>query len=201
MPQLTIDTLNTLLATESPDHPFPIDFDLAWQWAGFTRKDNALRSLKNLFGFTEGTDWIRSAYVDLKTAETQQTEFPLKRGNSKQGVSEMRKNEYFDKYWLSNSTFEHFALSAQTQQGCMVRRHYIECRRQLPLLLADQRRMRDYFERVVYHLERDLDVFYDRQDEIEAAQRRLGIQVYERAPRPQTAITDPGEPYGFEKPI
>ena len=35
--------------------PFPVDFDEAWVWIGYTRKDNAKRALVN--NFKEGVDY------------------------------------------------------------------------------------------------------------------------------------------------
>ena len=42
-----------LLEAESQ---FPVDFDLAWQWIGYSRKDNAKSALENA-GFLAGTDF------------------------------------------------------------------------------------------------------------------------------------------------
>lgn len=40
---------------ESND-PFPVDFDLAWQWMGYARKDAAKRAFDKA-GFSEGYDY------------------------------------------------------------------------------------------------------------------------------------------------
>ena len=38
------------------DHTFPVDFDLAWKWIGYSRKDNAKAALRD--NFIEDTDFL-----------------------------------------------------------------------------------------------------------------------------------------------
>jgi phage anti-repressor protein len=79
---------------------FPVDFDLAWQWMGYARRDNALRRLKH---FKEG-DLFRK--VEEKTA-----------GRSIQ------------RFWLTVDCFKSMAMMAQTEQGDKVREYFLECER------------------------------------------------------------------------
>lgn len=46
------------------DERFPVEFDSAWQWLGYTRKDSALDTLKSYF--EEGLDF---SGCDRKTSQ------------------------------------------------------------------------------------------------------------------------------------
>jgi hypothetical protein len=45
--------------------PYPVDFDEAWQWVGYTRKDHALETLKN--NFEETTDFCSRLFGSKKS--------------------------------------------------------------------------------------------------------------------------------------
>jgi hypothetical protein len=84
---------------------FSIDFDDAWRWLSFSRKDSALRSLKTQF--TLNMDYtFEAGHVRLQ-AEGLMTP---------------------DKYFLSTNTFEKFALGARTEVGNLVRDFFIAIR-------------------------------------------------------------------------
>jgi hypothetical protein len=44
-----------LLTVARSTEPYPVDFDEAWRWVGYARKDSALRTLQE--NFEEGTDF------------------------------------------------------------------------------------------------------------------------------------------------
>jgi phage anti-repressor protein len=90
---------------ESSDQ-FPVDFDLAWQWAGYSRKDSAKRVLKKS-GMLANSRFHRI----VESA-------PLENGGSSP-----------EKIWLSLDCFKHFAMMAQTEQGDAVRDYFLECER------------------------------------------------------------------------
>jgi hypothetical protein len=52
-PELTEDIVFDLVISENE---FPVDFDLAWRWLEFSRKQNAKESLINC-GFIENIDF------------------------------------------------------------------------------------------------------------------------------------------------
>jgi phage anti-repressor protein len=86
---------------ESADQ-FPVDFDLAWVWMGYTRRDNAARKLKH---FKDGVHLLK---VEEKTA-----------GRSVQ------------RFWLTIDCFKSLAMMAQTEQGDQVREYFLECERKV----------------------------------------------------------------------
>ena len=84
---------------------FPVDFDAAWQWAGYTRKENAAIKLKA--HFIEGLEFYM---VACKTPE-----------GGRPSVS----------YSLTNDCFKMFCMMAGTEKGKEVRRYYLDCEYQL----------------------------------------------------------------------
>jgi phage anti-repressor protein len=80
---------------------YAIDFDDAWVWLAYGRKDNALRTLKA--HFTEGADYITLHGTPL-----------LQEGSVMQGSTP-------DKYYLTTNAFEDFAMAARTDAGKLVR--------------------------------------------------------------------------------
>jgi hypothetical protein len=90
---------------EDGDRQFPIDFDDAWIWLRFSRKDTALRSLKTQFSLNSEYSF-EAGHVRLQ-AEGSMTP---------------------DKYFLSTNAFERFALGARTEVGNLVRDFFIAIR-------------------------------------------------------------------------
>ncbi|MEH1783256.1 MAG: hypothetical protein V7L26_30035 [Nostoc sp.] len=86
----------------SSSEPFPVDFDAAWKWLGYARKDNAKKQLSK---FKEGVEFS----VEL-------------RKNSQCGRSS-------ENIKLSVECFKHLAMLAQTDKGWEVRNYFIECER------------------------------------------------------------------------
>jgi hypothetical protein len=87
---------------EDGNQQFSIDFDDAWRWLRFSRKDNALRALQNHFR-------LNSDY----TFEAGQVRL------------EMKGSMTPDKYFLSTDTFEKFALNSRGAKGDIIRRFFL----------------------------------------------------------------------------
>jgi len=81
---------------------FPVDFDDAWQWLGYSKKDKALDTLKSYF--IEGED-----FAFLQKGEWRQD------GRSS------------DLYSLTVNCFKEFGMIARTVQGKLVRKYFLEC--------------------------------------------------------------------------
>jgi anti-repressor protein len=84
---------------------FPIDFDVAWQWLGYTRKDNAKRAFLNA-GFIEGIDYL--IHEELPTAS-----FP----RPEQKIS------------MTVDCLKNWGMLSGTEQGKNVRKYFIDCER------------------------------------------------------------------------
>ena len=85
------------------DDPFPVDFDLAWQWMGYSTKQKALSTLKNNFDL--GTDFLTKG---LKTS------------------SGGRPSELIV---LSVDCFKSMGMMAGTAKGKEIRKYFLECER------------------------------------------------------------------------
>jgi hypothetical protein len=84
---------------------FPIDFDEAWCWLGYSTKGNALRKLKGRV-FKEGVDCECVKGGVIQTDE-----------GSYEGFAP-------DKYYLTERAFETFAMVALTEAGERVREFF-----------------------------------------------------------------------------
>jgi phage anti-repressor protein len=91
---------------------YPVDFDDAWQWVGYSRKDNALETLKA--NFEEGTDFSG-----------------LKRKSTGGRPS--------DAYFLTTDCFKAFCMMAGTQKGKEVRRYYLDLEKKYLSLVQETR--------------------------------------------------------------
>ena len=85
------------------DEKFPIEFDLAWQWLGYTRKDSALDTLKSYF----------EEYLDFS-------------GYSRKSSQGGRPSH---SYHLTVDCFKELGMLAKTSQGKLVRKYFLECER------------------------------------------------------------------------
>lgn len=121
-PKLTENIVFNLL--NSPNK-FSVNFDLAYRWLEFTRKDNAKRSLIEC-GFIEGIDFCYSLSdegietSDLKTSKSI---------NKKAGETR--------KIWLTVDCFKTWGMMAATQKGKEVRQYFLECERKVKELAAN----------------------------------------------------------------
>lgn len=104
-------TENTaLLLLDSPE-PFPVNFDRAWKWLGFSRKDPAKRSLFEC-GFIEGIDFHISVESDNHTDLSPQEK-----------AVRARKEHIF----LTIDCFKTWGMMANTEQGKQVRKYFLQC--------------------------------------------------------------------------
>lgn len=103
----TQDLVDTWLKQEQEGIKFPVDFDTAWQIAGYARKDIAKRKLDKLI---EGSDFSTD-----------------KRKNGQRG----RSREIIN---LTCDAFKHFCLLAETEQGKEIRQYFIECEKKWKLV-------------------------------------------------------------------
>jgi phage anti-repressor protein len=106
MPNLAI---NEKMVSEllNSSEEFPIDFEMAWQWAGYTNKRNAANKLKAHF-----EDGLEFSIMLSKNPE-----------GGRPSVS----------YSLTNDCFKMFCMMAGTGKGKEVRRYYIECEKRLKI--------------------------------------------------------------------
>jgi phage anti-repressor protein len=88
----------------SSNDPFPVDFDDAWQWLDYARKDTAKRAFDKC-GFTENLDY--QSFRQTVEREIGAT------------VKEVIK--------LSVECFKTWAMMAGTEKGKQVRRYFLEC--------------------------------------------------------------------------
>lgn len=95
------------LAAQSGE-AYPVDFDQAWQWIGYARKDAALRALKA--SFQEG-------YHFHTTVEMVQR---AQGGGARAAVVKLTKD-----------CFKHFCMMAMTDKGREVRQYFIQCEEKL----------------------------------------------------------------------
>ena len=86
---------------------FPVNFDEAWVWIGYSRKDAAKRVLVN--NFKEGLDY-RTLHITVKRAVG---------GTTREVIH------------LTTDCFKKFCMMAGTAVGEAVRNYYLECEREL----------------------------------------------------------------------
>ena len=107
-----------VLALLRSDKTFPVDFDDAWQWLEFSRKDSAKRSLLNS-GFVESIDYSQfHQYVELEQG-----------GNTYREIIE-----------LTVDCFKTWAMMVNTDKGKQVRRYFLDCEKRLKEILEEQYR-------------------------------------------------------------
>lgn len=85
---------------------FSVDFNDAWEWIGYSRKDNALRTLKD--NFIENID-----YILIRSRE----EKPQYKPSSE--------------YMITPDCFKQFAMIAKTENGKKIRLYFIEAEKEL----------------------------------------------------------------------
>lgn len=103
--------VNTALTLWESNDDFPVDFDDAWQWMGYSKKDKALKML--YVNFEEGVDFS----------------LPEKGEWTHSGRSR-------DIYLLTVDCFKSFCLLAGTDKGKQVRKYFIDCEKQLKKIYA-----------------------------------------------------------------
>ena len=110
---------------QSPDE-FPVDFDEAWKWVGYKRKDYAKDALIN-GRFRKGVDYI--------------IEFS---GDHRKTPDGGRPREVIR---LTLDCFKAFCLKAETQKGDEVRLYFIHCEKELRKRIEEDKRV--HRERVI----------------------------------------------------
>lgn len=106
----SLDYATTLV--ESQDE-FPVDFDNAWKWVGFSTKGNAKRKLENS-PLQAGVDYLSDR---INNGD---------RGKPKEIIR------------LSTDAFKHFAMMANTERGHQVRQYMIEAEKALRSLVLSR---------------------------------------------------------------
>lgn len=104
------------------DDEFPVDFDFAWQWLGYTRKDNAKRILVS--EFQRGVDF--SSEVRKTSSNGRPTESIM----------------------LTVECLKSFGMMAGTEQGKAIRKYFLECERIAKLATKQPQRLGAYTQRV-----------------------------------------------------
>lgn len=97
------------LAAQSGE-AYPVDFDQAWQWIGYSRKDHAKTAL--LSSFADGVDFSRE----------------LGKSSGGRPSEEIR---------MSKNCFKQFCMMARTDKGREVRQYFIQCEEKLQSLAAN----------------------------------------------------------------
>jgi anti-repressor protein len=104
-----IITFDFVQALVNSGNCFPVDFDDAWQWLGYARKDSALRKLKK--HFSAGQDFSFHQDVEAQTQGSRTVTAKI------------------DKYDLTVDCFKELGMLAGTEQGKLVRKYYLQCER------------------------------------------------------------------------
>jgi phage anti-repressor protein len=108
--ELTPEIIFGIIRSESK---FPVDFDDAWQWIGYTRKDSAKDLLEARFD--KGFDFSGED-----------------RKNGKRGRP-------VEKIFLTVDCFKQFCMMAETEKGKQVRRFYLNCEEELKRRIEEER--------------------------------------------------------------
>lgn len=103
---MTTFDLTTAQSLYDSNDRFPVDFDEAWKWLGYARKDSALRSFLTM-GFEFKTDFailhINVEYSDRSVGQPSSD------------------------YRLTVDCLKTFAMMAKTKAGQQVRRYFLQC--------------------------------------------------------------------------
>ena len=97
------------LALVQSTNQFPVDFDAAWKWIGYSTKQKAKNKLTNNF------------HIGLDYTLTQ----TVKRVEGNKGGGSVR----FESINLTIDCFKSLGMMAGTGQGKEVRRYFLECER------------------------------------------------------------------------
>ena len=116
---MNIPQEQVLSLLESPDE-FPVDFDLAYHWIGYTRKDSAKKKLVR--NFEKGFDYCVATDVEFRQVAVKSK---IKEIQRKKAVKPL------EKIFLTIDCFKELAMLAGTDQGRNVRKYFIQCERQL----------------------------------------------------------------------
>ncbi|MDM9583070.1 hypothetical protein [Nostoc sp. GT001] len=111
---------------------FPVDFELAWQWLGYTRKDSAKKKLTR--NFVENEDYMLRHLAESAPDK---------------GLT------HRDDIWLSCNCLKEMAMMAGTEKGKEVRQYFLECEilakqavKVIPQLQQQIQQMQENFDRL-----------------------------------------------------
>jgi phage anti-repressor protein len=104
------------------DEQFPVDFEDAWQWIGYTRKDSAKRAL--ISNFTQDIDFHIPVESDNHA------------GLSPQEKAVATKEENIK---LTSECFKSFCVMAGTARGKQARRYFLNCEAELKRRIKEER--------------------------------------------------------------
>lgn len=111
--------IDSWLEAEQNGKQFPVDFDIAWQIAGYSDKGKGKRRLTSKSSFlVEGQDYL------------------IEKGKvvfSQSGKSELS-GRSGDKIVLSCDAFKHFCLMSETQEGRNIRQYFVEAEKKWKLV-------------------------------------------------------------------
>jgi phage anti-repressor protein len=103
------------LTQDAEANEFSVDFDLLWQWCGYSKKSHAKESLKK--NFEEWLDYIEQ--------EPQQRQWA-----STEGFSDHPPIRTI-KIWTTPDCAKEFGMLAKTEQGKQVRKYFIRAEKEL----------------------------------------------------------------------
>ena len=102
------DQISQWLTSENSGVNFPVDLDIAWQLAGYKKKQDGVISVQN--NLIEGVDFLRTTVKN-----------PSGKGRS---ITQIK---------MSCDGLKQFCLLARTDQGRQIRKYFIECEKKWKL--------------------------------------------------------------------
>jgi hypothetical protein len=121
-------------AVVQSNEEFPISFDEAWQWAGYTRKDSALRMLTA--NFKAGSDFCSTQMRSKNTEIVGNGDFCCSEMSSKNALTDENTKDVKQKsgrgghnvveYYLTAECFKSFCMMTGTEKGKEVRQYYLQ---------------------------------------------------------------------------
>jgi hypothetical protein len=163
-------------AFDDQGNEFPINFDKAWKWLGYTTKHGALHRLKR--AFKEGLDFIRPHGA------------PSRRATQKSGPSP-------DEYLLTTTCFELFAMQVIGSRGTAIRRLFAAVKAEYFRSLAEIEARQSAEDDAIIGRKRALVEFHDGEllQPIKKPQR-IEAEVRDRLARELDALTEVPCTYG-----
>jgi phage anti-repressor protein len=98
--------VNELALVAKSSSRFPVDFDLAWVWIGYSRKDVAKEALVN--NFIKGEDFNLRQKAEVRLEGNREVKRP------------------YEAIFLTVDCFKAFCMMARTEKGKEVRKYYLE---------------------------------------------------------------------------
>jgi phage anti-repressor protein len=141
------------------DNDFPIDFDDAWRWIGYTRKENAKSKLVNNFDKND-------EYIEAQ-------DFASPNGEAKRGGHNR------DLIYLTIECFKAFCMMAGTAKGRAVRKYFLDCEAELKRRIAKEKAVRQ--ERVLNFVVDDQHHGWSKKFEDEFFDQAYRITGWQRA--------------------